>query len=68
MQGTVDSATLFISHNLAVVQEVCDEVVAMHRGRVVERGPVDAVYRDPQHDHTRKLLASVHGSPGFSLD
>jgi ABC-type oligopeptide transport system ATPase subunit len=58
---------LFISHNLAVVQQVCDEVAAMYQGRIAERGSVDAVYRDPQHD-TGKLPASVPGSPGFSLD
>lgn len=68
MRGTVDSAMLFISHNLAVVQQVCDEVVVMFQGRIVEQGPIDTVYRDPQHDYTRKLLASVPGSPGFALD
>jgi ABC-type oligopeptide transport system ATPase subunit len=68
MRGTVDSAMLFISHNLAVVQQVCDQVVVMYQGRIVEQGPMDSVYRDPQHDYTRKLLASVPGSPGFTLD
>lgn len=67
MRGTVDSAMLFISHNLAVVQQVCDEVVVMNRGRIVEHGTIDSVYRNPQHDYTRKLLASVPGSPGFTL-
>jgi ABC-type oligopeptide transport system ATPase subunit len=68
MRGTVDSAMLFISHNLAVVQEVCDDVVVMFQGRIVEQGTIDAVYRDPQHEYTRKLLASVPGSPEFTLD
>ncbi|MCO4256421.1 ABC transporter ATP-binding protein [Pseudarthrobacter cellobiosi] len=68
MRGTVDSAMLFISHNLAVVQQVCDQVVVMYQGRIVEEGPVDSVYRNPQHDYTRKLLASVPGSPTFTLD
>jgi peptide/nickel transport system ATP-binding protein len=68
MRGTVDSAMLFISHNLAVVQEVCDDVVVMFQGRIVEQGTIDSVYRDPQHEYTRNLLASVPGSPEFSLD
>ncbi|WP_411733593.1 ABC transporter ATP-binding protein [Paeniglutamicibacter sp.] len=68
MRGTVRSAMLFISHNLAVVQQVCDEVVVMNHGRIVEHGTIDSVYRNPQHDYTRKLLASVPGSPGFTLD
>ncbi len=68
MRGTVDSAMLFISHNLAVVQQVCDQVVVMYQGRIVEQGPVDSIYRDPQHDYTRKLLTSVPGSPTFTLD
>ncbi|WP_427132136.1 ABC transporter ATP-binding protein [Pseudarthrobacter sp. S9] len=68
MRGTVDSAMLFISHNLAVVQQVCDEVVVMFQGRIVEQGSIESVYGDPQHDYTKKLLASVPGSPGFSLD
>jgi ABC-type oligopeptide transport system ATPase subunit len=68
MRGTVDSAMLFISHNLAVVQQVCDQVVVMYQGRIVEQGPINSVYRNPQHDYTRKLLASVPGSPTFTLD
>jgi ABC-type oligopeptide transport system ATPase subunit len=68
MRGTVGSAMLFISHNLAVVQQVCDQVVVMYQGRIVEQGPINSVYRNPQHDYTRKLLASVPGSPTFTLD
>jgi len=68
VRGETDSAMLFISHNLAVVQQVCDDVVVMYRGSIVEAGPVERVYPNPQHGYTRKLLASVPGSPGFSLD
>ena len=49
---------LFISHDLSVVQYVSDQVLVMYLGKVVELGPVDDVYRRPQHPYTRALLAS----------
>lgn len=68
LESTIDTSMLFISHNLAVVQALCRHVVVMHQGVVVEQGSVDEVYRNPRHDYTRRLLASVPGSKGFSLD
>jgi len=68
LRGNMDSAMLFISHNLAVTQQVCDEVVVMFQGRIVEHGPIDDVYGNPQHEYTQKLLSSLPGSPGFTLD
>jgi ABC-type dipeptide/oligopeptide/nickel transport system ATPase subunit len=53
---------LFISHNLAVVQQVSDEVVVLHHGQVVEAGPVGDVFAAPRADHTRALLAAVPGA------
>lgn len=58
---------LFISHNLAVVQRVSDEVVVLYQGKVVESGPVEQIYADPQHWYTRRLLDADPGSPGFAL-
>ena len=58
---------LFISHNLAVVQRVSDEVVVLFQGKVVESGPVESIYADPQHWYTRRLLDADPGSPGFTL-
>lgn len=58
---------MFISHNLAVVQRVSDDVVVLYQGEVVESGPVDQIYADPQHWYTRRLLDADPGSPGFSL-
>jgi oligopeptide transport system ATP-binding protein len=52
-------ALLFISHDLTVVEQVCDEVIVMRRGSIVERGPVSRVLRDPQHPYTRRLVDSV---------
>ncbi len=56
---------IFISHNLAVVRYLCDRVAVMYLGRVVEQGPVDAVFERPQHPYTQALLAAaprLHGA------
>jgi oligopeptide transport system ATP-binding protein len=52
-------ALVFISHNLAVVRHLCDEVVVLYRGRVVEQGGREAIFRSPRHPYTRALLAAV---------
>jgi oligopeptide/dipeptide ABC transporter ATP-binding protein len=52
-------ALLFISHNLAVVRHLCDEVVVLYLGRVVERAPREALFAAPRHPYTRALLAAV---------
>jgi peptide/nickel transport system ATP-binding protein len=50
---------LFISHDMAVVARLCDRIAVMHRGRLVECGPVRAVIENPQHPYTRNLLEAV---------
>jgi oligopeptide/dipeptide ABC transporter ATP-binding protein len=52
-------ALLFISHNLAVVRHLCDEVLVLYLGHVVERGPRESVFSTPRHPYTRALLAAV---------
>ena len=58
---------VFVSHDLAVVRYVCDEIVVMHHGRAVEQGATAQLLADPQHPYTRLLLASVP-RPGWDLD
>jgi len=52
-------AMLFISHDLSVVRHLCSRVLVMYRGEIVEQGPIDAVFANPQHPHTQALLSSV---------
>jgi len=52
-------ALLFISHNLAVVRHLCDDVAVLYRGRVVERASAAAIFAGPSHPYTRALLAAV---------
>lgn len=50
---------IFVSHDLAVVSQLCDRVVVLRRGRIVESGPIQECFRDPRTEYTRSLLAAV---------
>jgi ABC-type glutathione transport system ATPase component len=50
---------ILISHDLAVVRQLTDQAIVLHRGKVVERGPTAQVLDDPQHPYTQRLRASV---------
>ncbi|EHR69490.1 ATPase component of various ABC-type transport systems with duplicated ATPase domain [Burkholderiales bacterium JOSHI_001] len=64
LQERFGVAYLFISHDLAVVDLVCDEVLVLQQGRVVEHASADQIFNAPQHPCTRALLAAVPQLPG----
>jgi oligopeptide/dipeptide ABC transporter ATP-binding protein len=53
------TAIMLITHNMALVASICTRIVVMYAGRVVEEGPVEQIFRDPQHPYTWSLLRSV---------
>ena len=59
LRAELGFAMLFISHDLSVVRHLCSRVLVMYGGEIVEQGPVEKVFADPQHPHTRALIASV---------
>jgi oligopeptide/dipeptide ABC transporter ATP-binding protein len=59
LQAELGIAFLFISHDLAVIQHISDDVAVMYLGRIVEQAPVKAIYTAPRHPYTRALLSAI---------
>ena len=59
----MDMAIIFVSHDLAVLGELCDRLAIMYAGQIVETGPVDELFSDPRHPYTEALMYSV---PSFA--
>ena len=59
LQRDLNTAVVFITHDMGVVAQMADDVVVMWRGRQVEHGPVEQIFDAPQHPYTRTLLAAV---------
>ncbi len=59
LQNDIGTSIMFITHNMGVVAQMCDEVAVMYLGRIVERATVDDIFYDPKHPYTISLLRSI---------
>jgi oligopeptide/dipeptide ABC transporter ATP-binding protein len=59
LQEELGHTYLFISHDMSVVESICDRVAVMYLGKIVEVAETDAIYRNPQHPYTEALLSAV---------
>jgi peptide/nickel transport system ATP-binding protein len=59
LQDEFGISYVFISHDLAVVKYMADDILVMNEGAIVERGAAEAIYADPQHPYTKKLLSAI---------
>ncbi|MFM8679905.1 MAG: ABC transporter ATP-binding protein, partial [Alphaproteobacteria bacterium] len=64
LQARHGTAIVFITHDLGVIAQMASHVVVMYLGRVMEEGPVDAIFHAPRHPYTRALLRSMPGMHG----
>ncbi|ULJ72339.1 ABC transporter ATP-binding protein [Rhizobium gallicum] len=62
IQKETKVAMIFITHDLRVASQICDEVAVMYKGEIVEYGPPSQIFRAPYHDYTRKLVSAIPGS------
>ncbi len=68
LKTTFDLSLLLITHDLGVIAETADRVMVMYAGRIVEEGPVEAIFHAPKHPYTQGLIASLPGgTPGAPL-
>jgi oligopeptide transport system ATP-binding protein len=61
LQQEMNLSYIFISHDLRVVRHIADEMVVMHRGKIVEQGAVADIYNAPQQLYTQQLLNAIPG-------
>lgn len=61
IQREMGISMIFITHDLRVASQICDEIAVMQRGRIVEQGPPSQIFFKPQSDYTRELVAAIPG-------
>ncbi|MGI8312250.1 ATP-binding cassette domain-containing protein [Saccharopolyspora hattusasensis] len=59
VRARLGTSLLFISHDIGVIHHLCDRVLVIKDGRIVEQGPVEEVFLEPEHWYTRQLMAAV---------
>jgi peptide/nickel transport system ATP-binding protein len=57
LKNELNGGVIFISHDLGVIAEIADRVLVMYKGEIVEQGPVEAIFKNPQHPYTKGLVA-----------
>jgi len=61
IQRETGVSMVFITHDLRVASQICDEIAVMHKGRIVEHGPPSQIFMSPRSDYTRELVAAIPG-------
>lgn len=67
IQRETGVSMIFITHDLRVASQICDEIAVMHRGQIVERGPPSQIFLDPKSTYTRELVAAIPGEQPGSM-
>jgi len=63
-----NTAILFISHDLSVVERICDRVLVMYHGRIVEEGQCNLIFNNPKEEYTKKLIAAIPKFEKLKID
>jgi ABC-type oligopeptide transport system ATPase subunit len=59
LQKELGLTILFISHDLSVIANLCEQVIVMQHGKIVEQGPVEQIFLEPKEDYTRNLISAI---------
>lgn len=62
VQKEMKVAMIFITHDLRVASQICDDVIVMYKGSVVEHGPPSKIFRAPEHEYTQRLVSAIPGA------